>query len=283
MILSRTAFRWRVPLIVIAVVVLFAGCASPPDAETTRDALTEATETPVDPAESELQEMLDEIEIEPYDCTRYLVITVRGTGEPVRGQLLSPVARAIEDARPDDVEVIDLEYPATTQVQQGGTVGVHMLVRTLNQQAMVCPRQQSILLGYSQGALVIGDTLASPDVRIVGEAAGTLSTRAAKRVSSVVMYGDPRFVGTETFNAGFFNPEIDGLLARPAGALERFEERIVDFCVRRDFVCQSTTDLDEKGHVQYFDNGMQEEGADFVISRMGPVHLDGDRKLLNQD
>ena len=248
--------------------MLAAGCSSPPDAETTRDSLTDVTESPEPEFDSEARKFAEELEVDVLECSRVLVITARGTGEPIVGQLLSPVARAIEDARPDETEVHHLDYPASTEVKDDASVGVITLAKTLNQQAAACPFQRFVLLGYSQGALVIGDALVDPEMRIVGTYAERLSEAARERVAAVVFYGDPRFVGTEPFNRGYFNPDIDGILARSEGALDPYADRLADFCVRADFVCQASMSLNEQGHVEYFDNGMQEEGAEFVLARL---------------
>jgi len=248
--------------------VLLAGCASSPDPEVTRDSLAEVTAAPP-PAE-----VLDEYDaelhpepiVDPLECTPFLVLTTRGTGEPTRGQLLSPVARLISEARPDRVKTIDLDYPADTDVKVGGTAGARTLIDTLNVQARACPEQRFVLLGYSQGALIVGDALASPDTRLVGTAVGEITVEASERILAIVFYGDPRFNGGEPYNAGSFSSAVNGLLPRPKDSLKAYEDRIRDYCVARDFVCQSSFDLDEQGHVAYFDNGMQQDGAAFAIS-----------------
>lgn len=249
------------------------GCASPPDPETTRDSLTQVTEEPQLPeaAEEYDAERRPEPIVDPLDCSPYLVLTVKGTGEPEKGQLLSPVARLIADSRPDETLVVDLDYPADTDVKEGGTVGVRTLIDTLNVQAEACPEQRTVLLGYSQGALVVGDALAEPEARLVGPTVGRVADEAAERILAIVLYGDPRFVGAEPYNAGSYDAETNGLLPRPAGSLEAFADRLRDYCVARDFVCQSSLDLDEEGHVAYFDNGMQEDGAAFVMLRLDPL------------
>lgn len=252
--------------------LLLAGCAPSIDPEETRDSLTEVTESPVQPdAATELDSELhpDPI-VDPLDCSPYLVITVRGTGEPTKGQLLSPVARAISDARPGSVQTVDLDYPANTDVKEGGTVGARTLIDTLNLQAESCEEQRFVVLGYSQGALIVGDALAAPESRLVGPTVGEVTAAAAERILAVVLYGNPRFVGGESYNAGSYRAQINGLLPRPLGSLQAYADRIRDYCVARDFVCQSSLDLDEQGHISYYDNGMQQDGAAFVITRLGP-------------
>lgn len=265
--------------------LLLSACAPGTDPETTRESLTEVTEhpAPVQAAEEYDAEAHPDPLVEPIDCSPYLVITARGTGEPSKGQLVATVAKSVSDARPGEVDTLDLDYPADTDVNEGGTLGARLLVDTLDVQHEACPDQRFVLLGYSQGALVIGDALSDPEARLVGGTVGTIDDGAADAILAIVFFGDPRFVGTEEFNTGGFDPALNGLLPRPVGALEDFADRIRDYCVAGDFVCQSSLDLDEKPHVAYYTNGMPQDGAAFVITRLGPADPDaakgsGERK-----
>ena len=262
--------------VALGAVALLTGCAAPIDPSAARESLTEVTEDSKPPEAADLYdaELHPDPIVDPRDCSPVLVITVRGTGEPSKGQLLSPVARAISKAKPRQVDVLDLDYPADGDVNEGGTLGARMLIDTLNVQAEACPEQRFVLLGYSQGALVIGDALSAPEARLVGGTVGAVSEQAAEQVLAIVFYGDPRFVGGEGFNEGSFDSAVSGLLPRPLGSLDAFADRLRDYCVARDFICQSgSLDLDESGHVEYFDNGMQQDGAAFAVDRLDA--LDG--------
>lgn len=268
------------PLVILAALLL-SGCAAELDPVKARDSLAEVTEDPAPPdsARKYDAELHPEAVVAARECTPYLVITVRGTGEPSKGQLLSPVARKISQARPGEVKTIDLDYPAGTNVREGGTRGVRVLIDTLNVQSEACPDQRFVLLGYSQGAMVIGDALAAPESRMVGETTGSVRAEAAEQVLGVVLYGDPRFTGSEPFNVGSFDPELGGIMPRQPGALDAYADRISSFCVAGDLVCQTSLEAAEsrgaasaaqRHHVEYYSNGMQQDGADFVIERLGP-------------
>lgn len=261
----------RIACVVLAAAVALTGCSGTPEPEELRESLEEvATSDGQKTAEPEPLDT-EQLDTEPLECTSYLTITVRGTGEPSRGQLLSPVARNIAEARPDQVQTVDLDYAADTDVKVGGTAAVSSLIFLLNEQAAACDEQLFVLLGYSQGALVVGDALISPEFRLVGEESGELSATASERVLAIVLYGDPRFLGSEPYNTGTFDSHRNGILPRPAGSLGVYEDRLRDYCVARDFICQSSFDLDESGHIAYYDNGMQQDGAAFVITQMPPL------------
>ena len=267
-------------LLVLGAALALSGCAAPVDPSETRESLSEVTEDPAPPEADEIYdaELHPEPIVDPLECDPYLVVTARGTGEPSQGQLLSPVARTISQARPGDVKALDLDYPADTDVKEGGTIGVRTLIDVLNVQTDACPDQKFVLLGYSQGALVVGDALAAPDDRIVGATVGTVEEEALERVLAVVLYGDPRFVGDEEYNVGSYDPEIDGLLPRPAGALDAVGDRLRDYCVADDFICQSSLDFDEEPHVEYYSNGMQGDGAAFAITRLDEPDAESARR-----
>nr|WP_269327656.1 cutinase family protein [Kineosporia mesophila] len=212
-------------------------------------------------------------------CTGYLVITARGTSEPLAdSNLLSGVARQIAAAHPGRTRHYDVPYPAdavSLSTTPGDAFfgasadeGVRLLVGELNVAARKCPQQRSIVMGYSQGALVAGDALIGASVRDAGRDEAELTPTAAGNIDAVVLYGDPRFVGREPFNVGDYDSTVDGMMTdpRPAGALDAFVDRLRDYCVADDFVCQSGGRF--APHVSYFTNGMQEQGAQFALSRM---------------
>ena len=262
-------------LVSVLAIVVLTGCGPATDPEVTRESIAEVTvadePSVVDAINEEFSaELHPEPTVDPLPCSRYLVVTARGTGEPTKGQLLSPVVRTIEQARPGNVETVDLDYPADTEVRAGGTQGVRALIDTLNIQAQECPAQDTVLLGYSQGAMVIGDALTASEDRMVGATAGVITPEAVEHIRAVVLYGNPRFNAGEPYSVGSFSAETDGLLPRPDGALSAIEQQVRDYCVAFDMVCQSSFHASEEAHLEYFSNGMQADGAAFVITHLDP-------------
>ncbi|GAB3280193.1 cutinase family protein [Kineosporia babensis] len=213
-----------------------------------------------------------------YDaaCTEVLVVTVRGTGEPLdETNLLSPVAAQISQEHA--VRHYDVPYPANAQslsttpgdayFGESADEGVRLVVQELNAAARACPDQRSVVMGFSQGALVVGDALISPSERDAGQEAGELTPKAKDDVVASVLYGDPRFVGSEPFNAGTYDSSLNGMMTnqRRAGALDEFADRLRSYCVANDFVCQAGGQFDP--HVSYFNNGMRQQGAEFALGK----------------
>ncbi|MBT1166654.1 cutinase family protein [Bifidobacterium simiarum] len=220
------------------------------------------------------------------------VIMARGTGEDANSGLLNPVAAKIAAAFAGKTQITSLDYPAKFDVSSVNA-GVARLVAMLNGQAQQCPSQQTVLLGFSQGAIVTGDVLVAPADRFASSdlvgAAGTstgtgnstgtptvaantdeLTDRAARNIAAVVMYGDPRFNGKASYNRGTFDKALDGsFLPRGDDDLAPYADRIADFCAARDLVCQQGGT--ESAHAQYFTDGSQTEGARFAIDRLRKV------------
>ncbi|OZG57380.1 cutinase [Bifidobacterium tissieri] len=201
------------------------------------------------------------------------VIIARGTGESVDDGLLNPVASAIADAFPGKVQTTSLDYPATFDLNSVND-GVTALVAMLGGGAQQCPMQKTVLLGFSQGAAVVGDALSDPQYRLnTNGTQDRIPETASRNVLAVVMYGDPRFNGKATYNAGGFDPAKNGMLApRDVTALSGYarDGRIVDYCAANDIICQQGGV--EEGHRSYFSDGTREQGVDFVTSR---IHTSG--------
>lgn len=208
------------------------------------------------------------------------MIGVRGSTEPQSGSgLLKPIGDALADAFPGRTSYVELEYPATIRcfippadidLGESPTIGVSNLVDLLNDLAAWHPDDCFVLLGYSQGAQVVGDALVSPLLRISGQEAGELSQAASDSIVSVMLFGDPRFTRGEPFNAGTFDPDREGLYPRPAGALDRYVERIQNYCARDDITCQGR-DGTLQAHVAYFSNTMPAEAIAFATQRLMKV------------
>jgi hypothetical protein len=125
-----------------------------------------------------------------------------------------------------------------------------------------------VLLGWSQGAQVIGDTLDRPEHRLAARDAPALSPAAAARIAAIVLYGNPRFTAAQPYNAGTFAPDLEGTDPRPPGALSHYDDRIRDYCARDDLACQAGPNSTVDGHTSYFTNTMRADGTAFVLDQL---------------
>ena len=205
------------------------------------------------------------------------VIGVRGSTEPQAGsRLLGPIGEALQEMFPTQVTYTELHYPATIRrftppagidLGESPSIGVTNLMATLNDKAKRDPERWFVLLGYSQGAQVVGDALVPPPMRVCGQDAGELSTDASERIVAIALFGDPRFTKGEPFNAGTFDPDREGLYPRQSGALDQYADRLQDYCAADDVTCQGANGS-MHGHVAYFSNAMPTSAVAFVQQRI---------------
>ncbi|GIJ60816.1 hypothetical protein Vau01_083320 [Virgisporangium aurantiacum] len=169
------------------------------------------------------------------DCAAVTVIAARGTGEPAgTGFLLGQVSRQIDSRVDVPVTVVGLDYPAAAEFVNSPRQGVAELNRLV-----AASNGCLVLLGYSQGAIVVGDALAG------------FSAANGAKVRAAVMFGDPRFNSVEPYNLGTFGTPSRGLNPRRAGELAAFNDRIQDYCNGGDPVCQGAGRAGGDGHLAY--------------------------------
>jgi cutinase len=201
----------------------------------------------------------------PDGCADVRVITVRGTFEPQFGSLLlTPLGWRIAQESGRHTTVTELEYPASRD-PDSALRGTTNLTALLNETAAACPDQQLVLLGYSQGASVIGTTL---------QASTALTAQAAARIDAIALFGSPLFNGAEPYNRGSYDPALSGTRSLRTGALAEYADRLRDFCHAGDGVCQGVdpaagfANALTYGHVAYFVNDTRDQAAVFVREQL---------------
>ena len=98
------------------------------------------------------------------------VIYARGTYEPQGASLSNVVANAIVAAIPDSA-ANQVVYPANTSAISA-PAGVQNAREQITDYYNACPTSKLVLMGYSQGAAVIGNTIAPGDDTGISESIG---------------------------------------------------------------------------------------------------------------
>lgn len=187
-----------------------------------------------------------------------------------------PVGEMISAELPGRTAYTELAYPADMNFADSVARGVEALVELLNTAAVEEPRRRHVLMGYSQGAWVIGEALVPPAERNAGQAAPELSADASARILAVLFYGDPRFTAGEAFNAGTFEDGKQSGMPRPPGQLAGYADRLQNYCAAGDIACQGSGGT-YVAHLAYLTNSMREEGARFALQRLAADQLSGER------
>jgi hypothetical protein len=192
-------------------------------------------------------------------CPDLEIIGARGTTErPGLGVVLTPLAQRITREVPQTVRTTALDYPASFTYTSSVRQGVTRLAADMQRTARACADTRFVLMGYSQGADVVGDAIAGS-----GRGAPALSGDLVDRISSVLLFGDPAFTAGEPFNVTDGNRS--GIFPRGRGELGAVADRTQSFCNRNDRFCQGGTSL--AAHIDYA--GFAADATDFVAERAG--------------
>ena len=184
-------------------------------------------------------------------CTDIDVPVARGTGEPGTLGLIvgDPVFSAVQNRlRPRSVSSYRVDYPADlgepASVQKGNTD----LVNHVRTQAAACPQQRFVLVGYSQGANVVDNSIGiSSDGAIVGgPIVATIPADLAPRIAAILLFGNPiRSIGKSVTGT--------------------YQSRTKDYCALGDPICQAGG-FDILAHLSY--GNQADDAAAFAAGKV---------------
>lgn len=189
------------------------------------------------------------------DCARYELVGLRGQTEPAGFGGLGPIVTAVVAGTSVPIKAVPLAYDANADTLVGVNDGITKLVGYVEGRALACPSTRFVLLGFSMGAYVVGETL-STAARYPGVVGARFSAATSGRIAAVVVYGDAGFnARAGALAAGSFTPGVDGRLARPANALSAWTSRMRDVCNADDVICQAngTSAAAHQDYLKYAD------------------------------
>lgn len=195
----------------------------------------------------------------------HIIVTRASTEAPGEG-IIGSLATAVTRASKQKITVEATDYPAALNPYPPSVAaGTRALTTELTNEATNCPQTKIVMMGYSQGAHVIGDVLAG-----TGKVAGftsfaPISATIANKVAAVVLMGDPRYLPNKSFNAG--TSKTKGLFPRGNDALlDPLAARIQSFCDIGDTFCAGGNSI--AVHLSY--TGKYNNVAEkFVLGRIG--------------
>ncbi|MFD0692142.1 cutinase family protein [Actinomadura fibrosa] len=182
-------------------------------------------------------------------CTDIDVVVARGTGEP--GTLGWIVGDPVYAALKSKIAFrsfmgYPVSYPADLSIGSASK-GNTDLVNHVKSQAASCPNQKFILVGYSQGANVVDNSIgvSSDGALVGGPITATLPGSVESRVAAVLLFGNPiRAIGRK----------VTGTYAA----------RTLDTCANGDPICGNGIDI--TAHLSYGNNAAQ--AAAFAAGRV---------------
>ncbi|KAK2770693.1 hypothetical protein FQN53_005383 [Emmonsiellopsis sp. PD_33] len=167
-------------------------------------------------------------------CAPLTILSARGSSESPGEGRLAAIADILTSTHANSVRRA-LDYPAKIFPYFPSLVdGINALVNLLNSTLTTCPDSKFVLMGYSQGAHVIGDVLCGGTLTWpVGEGVG-------EKVAAIIFMADPRHVVGEPYNVG--TSTHHGLFPRLSGQCEKYASRMRSYCDAGDPVCDSGFD-----------------------------------------
>ncbi|GAA5198416.1 hypothetical protein GCM10023322_71770 [Rugosimonospora acidiphila] len=201
-------------------------------------------------------------------CAAVQIITARASteapGEGISGSLVTQIVNSSGQT----VARASVSYPATlTNYAASSAQGVAALKQQLTSQVQRCPNQKIVLVGYSQGAHVVGDVLGGGGGGTLGATTAPVSSTVASKVVAVVQFGDPRHVVNQSYDLG--TSRRNGLFPRTSAQLQvlaQYASRIHSYCDSGDTFCDSG--LNTVVHLTYLDR-YQSAATQFVLGRIG--------------
>ncbi|EGG02404.1 family 5 carbohydrate esterase [Melampsora larici-populina 98AG31] len=158
------------------------------------------------------------------ECGKYAIVSARGTGEKQKNPtgyagfikgLMKQVAGG------SNYEVV---YPATTDYNNGPKQGANDAMKYITNRKGKCGSSKLVLIGYSEGAMVITQLLNKQGF-------------PADLVSSIVLYGNPYWIAGKQWNAGTAKSgksiaAMTGIKLPP-----NFGPKTQDVCLTGDMIC----------------------------------------------
>ncbi|MFF4399498.1 cutinase family protein [Streptomyces sp. NPDC001480] len=157
-------------------------------------------------------------------CSDIDVVVARGTFEPgTLGAIVGdPVYSALQKKLTGkNLSSYKVNYPADLSLTSAAQ-GNADVVNHVTGQAAACPNQRFILVGYSQGANVVDNSIGiSSDGAVVGSPiVATIPAALAPRVAAVLLFGNP-------------------IRALGKSVTGTYQSRTIDFCAKGDPICEN--------------------------------------------
>jgi hypothetical protein len=224
-------------------------------------------------------------------CPSLKMLVVTGSGEHSGfGHTLGSVVSSVYAVDTDRASAERIEYPAIdvlspSIVEYNWSVGlgISALMARISSFLADCHHTPLFLIGYSQGAQVVGDVYLH-----------WLSSAARARITGVVLFGDPEFWGGQgaPIDVGSYDPSLNGISTAlyphdpltslgPRHLWSRADDvKVRSYCIEHDPVCNFTLKnavgcFFSCTHVQYAETllipftSYTDHAARFILSRWG--------------
>ncbi|KAF1991070.1 carbohydrate esterase family 5 protein, partial [Aulographum hederae CBS 113979] len=197
-------------------------------------------------------------------CAPAHIIVARGSNEPQGPGVIGSLANmTMRDAPGTSMESI--VWPATIDnYANSSSEGTAATTAALSAKVLQCPQTKIIMMGYSQGAHVIGDSLCGGG--LVGLPTPPVDPAISANVVAIVQYGDPRHLPNMPYDIG--TSIKTGLFPRNLAtqSCSRFAPLLRSFCDTGDPFCDQGTAIEV--HRRYA-REYNAQAREFVAAMLG--------------
>ncbi|PVH81961.1 carbohydrate esterase family 5 protein [Cadophora sp. DSE1049] len=191
----------------------------------------------------------------------HIIVARASTEKPGEG-IIGAVATQVQQTVPgSDSEAVD--YPATlTNYTTSEGLGVSGMTKLIENYAARCPNSKMALMGYSQGAQVIGDVMCGTSEANFNSTP-PLNPALSKNIIAIIQMGDPTHIPNLPQDVG--NSTKAGIFPRPnTTACAAMEPITKSFCTADDRFCDSGNSIPV--HLSYV-REFGTQAKDFVVSQ----------------
>jgi acetylxylan esterase len=200
-------------------------------------------------------------------CAAVHVLAARASTEAPGAGVIGSLVRRIQNGVSSSVSTSAVDYPALlAPYDSSSTAGDTATRKQLTDQVKQCPDQKIVLVGYSQGAQIIGDALAGGGGAAgLGGASDPVPAAVSSHVTAMIQFGDPRHQANQSFNQGTAKGAT-GLFPRRADqSLAPFARITQSFCDTGDPFCARGANV--TAHLIY-DTKYDSAASAFVIGKL---------------
>jgi len=172
------------------------------------------------------------------DCAAVRIISARADGEDPGPGVIGSLAKLITGQLSASVTRQAVAYPAALNGwARSAAKGDRAVKADLTSAARRCPSQVFVLLGYSQGAEIVGDALGGGGGGALGPVTAGVPAPIARKVVAVIQMGDPRRMPGLIFDKGSAAGATGQYPRSQSVSLAGFAAKIRSYCDRGDPIC----------------------------------------------
>ena len=200
------------------------------------------------------------------DCAAVRIISARADGEDPGPGVIGSLAKLIKGQLSASVTREAVAYPAALNGwARSAASGDRAIKADLTSAARRCPAQVFVLLGYSQGAEIVGDALGGGGGGALGPVTAGVPAPVARKVVAVIQLGDPRRMPGLSFDKGSAAGATGQYPRSQSVSLARFAAKVRSYCDRGDPICAGGRNL--AAHFGLTDKHGQ-NASRFVLGRL---------------